>query len=133
VLAHRGPHGRPLHSNAADHHDHHPKEQLMADHTVVRAKHFTLTAGGTVDSVTLSNGATTVEVLHRGASGSAPIYFTVSNDNPANPTVAGDNTDVVMPGSSLPIPVTDLSPDGTVRVELIAASAVDVSVKGIPA
>lgn len=85
----------------------------MATYTVSMAKHATL-AASTVDVVNVPDDVS-VEVLNR--SGAGFIYFTTDG---SVPTVAGDNTYVVGPGSSVTVP--DMRVSGT-AVRLISATA----------
>lgn len=100
----------------------------MATHTVVWAKHFTLTGSPTVDVVILTDEPTEVEVLIRDAEGL--VSFTVeAGGEPPDPTVLGDDTYVVMAGPGLVVPVPTAV--GPTRVKLIGATAIDVSVTGV--
>lgn len=98
----------------------------MATHNVARSKHFTLTAGGTVDIVTFTGEPQSVEVLNRGSTD--PAYFVAGAGDQTNPTVGGDNTDVVLAGQGLVVPFASI---GAARVEIIAASGIAVSVRAI--
>lgn len=98
----------------------------MAAHTVARAKHFTLTGTPTVDSVTFTGEPQEVELLNRGTTD--PVYFVAASGDPADPTVEGDDADVVLAGGAVTVPLAAI---GATRVELIAASAVAVSVRAI--
>lgn len=102
----------------------------MAAHTVARSKHFTLTGADTVDSVTITGGCAAVEVVHLGASGAAPVYFTVTHGGALNPTVGGDDTYIVLAGETLTVPVYNQGPTRQQLVELVAAAAVAVAVTG---
>jgi hypothetical protein len=94
----------------------------MANYSVSSSKHETLTATE-VDTVTITGTAGYITVVNRGAGTPAPIYFTVG-DNPATPTVAGNNTFVV-----LNLDKTVVKFDGTnTKVALISAEDVAYSV-----
>jgi hypothetical protein len=84
----------------------------VASYRVVRAAHKTL-SGTTVDDVTMSGTFNQIEVMNR--SGAASIFFTVDG---STPTVAGDDTDVVVEGTSLQVR-PDRQRDGTVVVKVI--------------
>lgn len=93
----------------------------MATYSVAVAKHATLSAA-TVDTVTITETTTAVEVVNR--SSSDTIYFTV---NGTVPTSAGDDTFVVPPGGNLRV-----RSKGTGRsVKLISSGAAAYSVTGI--
>lgn len=77
----------------------------MAAYTPQTAAHKTL-AAATVDSVLLQSYGAAIQVVHRTAASANPIYFTTGPTvaATADPTVAGDNTFVVMPGQTATIP-----------------------------
>lgn len=88
----------------------------MATKTPTLSVHATLSIS-TVDTCTFQGGdPAEVEVLNRGTTD--PIYFTVGG---ATPTVAGDDTYVVLPGQGLVV-------DGSGVVKLISAGAMAYSV-----
>jgi hypothetical protein len=93
----------------------------MASYTATSAKHATLGAS-TVDTVTLGSDCNNVEVYNRAAT--VDIYFTV---NGATPTVAGDNTYAVGPGTALLVSVPT---SGATVVKLISTGANAYSVTG---
>lgn len=87
-----------------------------------RAKHGTLSAN-TVATVALSAEWGGIEVKNRATAGD--IYFRVDG---TNPTVAGDECDVVTPGESLLVP-TGAGPD---TVKLISSTeGAAYSVRGV--
>jgi hypothetical protein len=88
----------------------------MASYSVTAAKHATL-AASTVDTVTLPGIGTESHIEVSNWHSTALIYFTADG---STPTVAGDDTLVVGPGTSLT--VTGF------RVKLISASAAPYSV-----
>lgn len=69
----------------------------MADYSVIRSAHKTL-SGATVDSVRISGGYSSVEVLNRAAGGGADVYFTIDD---STPVVGADETYIVPAGTSL--------------------------------
>lgn len=73
----------------------------MATYSAVKAAHKTL-SGATVDTVQLTQPWDLVEVANQ--SGTS-IYLTV---NGATPTIAGDDTEIVEPGSTKLFPITVL-------------------------
>ena len=95
----------------------------MASYTVNAAVHKQL-AANTVDTVTLDPLASAVEVINR--DGTAEIYFTVDG---ANPTVGGDDTQVLLAGiGSLEIGSPAI---GSTVVKLISAGTPKYSVRTI--
>ena len=95
----------------------------MASYEEATSKHATLVAS-TVDTVTLTGtDYYSVEVLHRSSSVTDPIYFTVDG---STPTVAGDDTYVVMPGGWK----TVRSKENIDVVKLISAGTPAYSVTG---
>jgi len=92
----------------------------MADQTAVNAKHATLT-GAAVDKITLTGRPAKVDVLNRGAAGSADLYVTVGNgtSEPADPTAAGDNTEIVAPGGFVTLDVPTSVPGSSAVVKVI--------------
>lgn len=94
----------------------------MATFSVAAAKHATL-AASTVDTVTLTGSWDLVDVLNRGT---GTIYVTVGPD-PADPTVAGDNTTVVPAGGVVTVEVSNR---GSQKVKLISSTADAYSVMG---
>jgi len=98
----------------------------MAAYSVSSSKHATLVATE-VDTVTITGTAGYITVINRSGGTPAPIYFTVG-DNPTTPTVAGNNTFVV-----LDLDKTVVKFDGTnTKVALISAEAVAYSVIATP-
>jgi hypothetical protein len=98
----------------------------MASLTADRVKHATLSAN-TVDTVTLGSNWTSVEIVNWGTTGLIYVSYDGST-TPADPTVAGDNFDVVGPnGGAITFPTPEPLP--TV-VKLKCASANAYSVKG---
>ena len=99
----------------------------MATYTVTACKHQTL-AASTVDTVNFG-GAESVVVQNRGASGD--IYCTVGMNSAtaATPTVAGDDTIVVVANSAITISRPD---EGVVTsVKLISSGTPSYSVMGL--
>jgi hypothetical protein len=93
----------------------------MANYSVTRAKHATLTAN-VVDTVSLSEDFDSVEVVNRG---SAELYFTAEGQQPA---IGGDNTYIVMPGGGVTMqPATN----NLTVVKLVSPAATAYSVTGI--
>lgn len=76
----------------------------MADHTVVKSVHATL-SGTTADTVNLGNEWGVAEVINRSTdSTDAPLYVSaaVDDDGVLVPAVAeADDTDVVLPGEAV--------------------------------
>jgi hypothetical protein len=95
----------------------------MAAYTVSTAIHETLTPDE-VDVVTITGLASYITVFnHSVYEGSDFLYFTVG-DNPATPTVEGNNTFIVPPFQSFTVKF-----DGTnTKVALISQSALFYSV-----
>jgi hypothetical protein len=93
----------------------------MATFSVSRSKHATLGAA-TVDTVTLTKAYPFVEVVNRDATAANVIYFTTDG---SAPTVAGDNTIVVIPGQRVTV-----APE-TLVVKVIGAAASPYSVHGV--
>lgn len=71
----------------------------MAAYSVATAKHATLSTT-TVDTVTITAGASQVEVINRDTADY--LYITYGVD-PTDPTAAGDDTIVVPPGNAVTI------------------------------
>lgn len=94
----------------------------MANYSVIRAKHGTLTAGQ-ADAVTLGFNSGSVEVVNRATTGGG-LFFTIDG---TTPTVAGDETYWVPVGESLV-----LATRGQGVVKLISATAAAYSVSGVP-
>jgi hypothetical protein len=90
----------------------------MASYSVNRAKHATLSANS-VDTVRLLTRNSGVEVINRSASDTIYVRFS------GTPTVAGDDSIVVMPGSIY----VKLSPADTVK--LISSGTPEYSVQGV--
>ena len=72
----------------------------MAALTAAVSKHATLT-GTTVDSVTLTQGFRSIEVINRDSTDY--LWITYGASAPADPTSGGDDTLVVPPASALTI------------------------------
>lgn len=103
----------------------------MAVYTANSAKHQTLTIS-TVDTVTLSAAGRRILIVNRDAAGL--IYVTAGGPtagNVADPTVAGDNTYVILPNTTLalPYPLNVGAATGQVSVKLISAAAAAYSVQ----
>jgi len=96
----------------------------MAAYTEVKSKHWTLTAS-TVDSLTLTGQHTAVEVVHH-ANVLNPVYLLVSKAA-QSPTVAGDDTEVVLAGERIKFSVSNTA---TV-VSVISAGGATISVVGV--
>jgi hypothetical protein len=100
----------------------------------IRVTHGTLTAA-TVATVTLSAYWKSVEILNRGTT---EIYVnTDGTSTPANPTVAGDEFDVIPPNSSLSVsgraawsPTDGTTKPTTTVVKLISSATPTYSVIG---
>lgn len=90
----------------------------MATYSFRLSKHTTL-AAGVVDVVTMEVDYTGVEVVNLSGS---PIYFKVNSET--DPTVRGDNTEVIPPYSSVITPM----PGRVSVIKLISATAADYSV-----
>lgn len=89
---------------------------------IAKAKHGTLTAA-TVASWTFTTNFAFVEVKNRAASSTAGISFTTDG---STPTVLGDDTELVLPGESIIVPL-----DNSDTVKLISATADAYSVTGV--
>lgn len=72
----------------------------MASYSKTKSKHWTLT-GNQVDDLTLTGYYRWVELYNR--TPDTEVFYTYGNSSsvPADPTVDGDNTDVVAGGSSV--------------------------------
>lgn len=93
-------------------------------------RHLTLTAG-VVSTVTLnaSDNSSSFEVLNR--NGAGEVY--ISHDgtsNPTNPTVAGNDFDVVVAAVGAATQIRRIG-TGTATIDLISAAATAISVRGI--
>lgn len=102
----------------------------MASYSAVKAKHPTLTAN-TVDTVVLSTRWDAVEIKNRGTT-TAPLYVNTGRggaDDVTDPTVAGDDTEIVDQGESvlIEVPVDSASSDTVVKVICSAAHAYSVT------
>ncbi len=96
----------------------------MAAYTEVKSKHWSLTAS-TVDSLTITGQHGNVEVVHHGDD-TSPVYFLVSKAA-GSPTVAGDDTEVVLAGERLRLSISNTA---TV-VSVISAGTPRISVIGV--
>ncbi len=106
----------------------------MADYTPQTSTHRTL-AAATVDSVLLQSFGAVIQVIHRDGASTTPIYFTTGPTVAATtaPTVAGDNTFVVLPGSVANVPWPTSSDGAKCAVKLISAATDPYSVQVITA
>jgi hypothetical protein len=80
------------------------------------------TTSNTVATVNLGHDADTVEVVNRGA---ADLYFRFDGENP---TVAGNDTEIVTPGTALEVA---RRASGNAVVKLVSASGVAYTVRGV--
>jgi len=100
----------------------------MATYSVTKSKTATL-AASTIDSITVSDGCRTVEVVHHGDV-TQPLYLTVGTAAGV-PTVAGSNFEVVLAGERLRLPSPPVRGDTDVVVSIICAGAATYSVIGV--
>lgn len=84
-------------------------------------RHGTLTAN-VVTTVTVAKAVSTIEVVNVNGAGS--IYFTV---NGTNPTVGGDDCEIVAAGTGAAFLVD--APNNPVSVKLISAEATEYTVR----
>lgn len=96
----------------------------MAAYTEVKSKHWTLTAS-TVDSLTITGQHGNVEVVHHGDD-TSPVYLNVLKAA-ATPTIAGDDTEVVLAGERVRFSISNTA---TV-VSVISAGTPRISVVGV--
>jgi hypothetical protein len=94
----------------------------MGSYSGSPTQHKTLVAN-TVDTVTLDQDYSCVEVVNRAATGD--LYFTVDGSTPA---VAGAGTYIVRAGEAVEM---DLQTQGKTVVKLISTGALDYSVMGV--
>lgn len=94
------------------------------------ARHATLTAG-VVSSFTVTGNPAAVEVLSR--NGLAEVYVSYDGTGtPADPTIGGDDFDVVPAAVGAFVVLPDLSPSTPANVVKVrSASATTISVRGI--
>lgn len=97
----------------------------MADHTVTRSAHETLTAA-TIDTVTVSDPQVDVAVTNRG--GSDEIYFTIDG---SAPTVGGENTFVLPAAVCSRVVSSDKFNTATPVVKLISSGTPAYSVESL--
>ena len=96
----------------------------MASGTAKVVYHGTLTAT-TVDTVTLSQGTSAVEVYNRAAAGGADIYVTTTN---IDPTVGGNDCYIITPQTSDLLPTFRDSGNKAATVKIISSGTPSYSV-----
>jgi hypothetical protein len=106
----------------------------MASYSVQTGAHKTLGAA-TVDDVTLNSYGAVIQIAHRLASSTTPLYVTFGATvaSTATPTVGGDNTFVVPVGQIVSFPWPLVGIGTTCAIKLICTAADPYSIQVIAA